>query len=116
MPLLRGKGDGAERQALVWNLGHHWAVRRGDWKLVQLFGHKPLLYDLSADPGENHDVAEAPARHRRAAGAAPRCWQRDKVPPLWPTQELLHVPLQDIFDRKPMTPTKEGPGAIEITT
>ena len=45
-----------------------------------------------------------------------RAWQRDKLPPLWPTQELLHVPLQDIFDRKPMTPTKEGPGAIEVTT
>jgi arylsulfatase A-like enzyme len=101
---------------MVWNLGRHWAVRRGDWKLVQLFGQRELLYDLAADPGESHDLArERPAivdELRRIHDQ----WQRDKLPPRWPTQQKLHVPLQDILDRKPMTPTREGPGAIEVTT
>jgi arylsulfatase A-like enzyme len=116
VPVLRGQGSVPDRHAFVWNLGRHWAVRRGDWKLVQLLGRKPLLYDLSADSGENNDVARHLPAIVKQLEQVHRAWQRDKLPPLWPTQELLHVPLQDIFDRKPMTPSKEGPGAIEVTT
>jgi arylsulfatase A-like enzyme len=114
-PFLRG-GPAPRREIMVWNLGRHWAVRKGDWKLVQLFGQKPLLYDLAADPGEKNDVARHLPAKLEELQQVYKAWQRDKVPPLWPTQELLHVPLQDIFDHKPMTPTKEGPGAIEVTT
>jgi arylsulfatase A-like enzyme len=115
-PFLRGAGPPPQRGVMVWNLGRHWAVRKGDWKLIQLFGQKPLLYDLAADPGENNDVARHIPAKIKELRQVYRAWQRDKVPPLWPTQELLHVPLQDILDHKPMSPTKEGPGAIEVTT
>ena len=40
LALLRGKGKAPNRDAFVWNLGRHWAVRRGDWKLVQLHGQQ----------------------------------------------------------------------------
>ena len=101
---------------MVWNLGRHWAVRRGDWKLIQLLGQKALLYDLAKDPGESHDLAADRPEVVRELEQIHDRWQQDKKPPGWPTQERLYVPLQDIFDHKPMTPTKEGPGAIEITT
>ena len=35
-------------------------VRRGDWKLVHYVGHSPQLFDLAADPFEEHDLAGRP--------------------------------------------------------
>jgi len=35
------------------------AVRRGKWKLIHYFGRSPDLYDLSEDPGETNNLAEA---------------------------------------------------------
>ncbi len=33
------------------------AMRRGHWKLLRLPDRLPMLYDLSADPGEQNDLA-----------------------------------------------------------
>ena len=35
-------------------------VRQGDWKLVHYVGHAPQLFDLAADPFEEHDLAGRP--------------------------------------------------------
>ncbi len=58
----------AER-TLVWQTGNHdelerksWlAVRRGNWKLVQPPDQPPMLFDLSQDPNESHNLAPARA-------------------------------------------------------
>jgi arylsulfatase B len=115
-PFLRGKGPAPRHDELIWRLGRHWAVERGDWKLVELFEQKPLLYDLATDLGENHDLAgEHPDLVRELEAIRAR-WEKLMKPPLWPTQEIIHVPLQDIFDRKPMVPARKGQVAIELTT
>lgn len=63
--LLRDSGLGLGRDALYWHYPHYYAttspvgaIRRGDWKLLEYFedGHVEL-YDLSADIGEQHDLA-----------------------------------------------------------
>ena len=36
-------------------------LRRGAWKLVHHEGFAPQLFDLSADPDEQHDLAREPA-------------------------------------------------------
>jgi arylsulfatase A len=65
-PALRGDGDLAERDAVFWHFPHYLndggppsgAVRSGRWKLIEPYGGGPAqLFDLSADPGESHDLA-----------------------------------------------------------
>jgi arylsulfatase A-like enzyme len=64
-PFLTGQADGRPHESLFWRFGPQWAVRSGDWKLVQSNGGsgKPELYNLAADIGEQDDLAaREPAR------------------------------------------------------
>jgi len=75
-----------------------------------------MLFNLATDPGESHDLAaERPDTVKQLEGLY-QAWRKDKKDPLWPTQELLYTPLQNILDRKQMIPGKKGPGMVEITT
>jgi arylsulfatase A len=71
--VLRGEAS-APRGPLFWHYPHYHAeggepasaVRRGDWKLIEFHEHsltgsgtKPQLFNLSSDPGETHDLADA---------------------------------------------------------
>ncbi len=58
LPTLLGKPQ-ESHSYLFWSYGPKKAVRRGDWKAVVPGKDKPLeLYDLAADIGEEHDVAQ----------------------------------------------------------
>jgi arylsulfatase A-like enzyme len=76
--LLRGQSDTAtSKRSLAWYYPHNHgsghpgsaAIRRGDLKLIYyLSGGQTELYDLAADPGEQHDLAAerpGPARELR---------------------------------------------------
>jgi arylsulfatase A-like enzyme len=58
LPILRGESALADRQ-LFWRIARpnrqQRAVRSGQWKLL-VDGGQFLLFDLSADPGEKHDL------------------------------------------------------------
>jgi arylsulfatase A-like enzyme len=60
LPTLKG-GTQKPHEFLYWEYherGFHQAVRMGDWKLVVPgLGAPPQLFNLSRDPGEQHDVA-----------------------------------------------------------
>ena len=66
LPALLGNKDQQEHEYLYWEFheqGGKQAVRQGKWKAVklQVFGSEtPVieLYDLSADIGEQHDIAD----------------------------------------------------------
>jgi len=71
LPLLRGQASLQKRhEFLYWEFyegGSCQAVRKGDWKAVRkpMFTGKTELYDLSADPGEEKNLAgEHPDRVR----------------------------------------------------
>jgi len=70
MPYLAGEKAGAPHDALYWRFGEQWAVRAGDFKLVQYDGNadtmsgkrnQPVstvkLYNLAKDIGETTDLA-----------------------------------------------------------
>lgn len=65
LPTLTGKGEQKQHKYLYWEFmeeGGKRAIRYGNWKLIRLQVNTPdktyhELYDLSADPGELHDVA-----------------------------------------------------------
>ena len=109
LPLLRGERKRLSRDTLVWRLGDHYAVRDGDWKLVQFLDVPPMLFDLAADPGERHDLAAEKAKKLAELQAIYQTWNAQTVKPLWTTRGDLWVKLQDLLDGKPLK-TLEGPG------
>ncbi len=65
VPLLTG-GTALERDALYWHYPHYHrtkpygAIRSREWKLIEFFEEGALeLYNLSSDPREEHNLAEA---------------------------------------------------------
>ena len=109
LPLLRGERDSLGRDTLVWRLGDHYAVRHGDWKLVQFLDFPPMLFDLAADPGERRDLAAKNAKKLAELQTIYQSWNAQTVKPLWTTRGDLWVRLQDLLDGKPVK-TLEGPG------
>ncbi len=68
LPTLLGTGAQSQHEFLYWEYHSQWrgaqAVRMGRWKGVRLGGHEnaaaPIqLFDLDADPREQHDIADA---------------------------------------------------------
>ncbi len=68
---LRGSGRPHRDQPLFWEHCGNAAVRRGDWKLVRIYGQPWELYDLAADPTELHDVI---GEHRELAEELLELW------------------------------------------
>jgi arylsulfatase A-like enzyme len=57
LPFLAKKQAIAPHESLMWNYTVGSAIRTGDWKLIRLPDRLPMLYHLSADMGEQHDLA-----------------------------------------------------------
>ncbi|MEX1041169.1 MAG: sulfatase-like hydrolase/transferase [Pirellulaceae bacterium] len=65
-PLLHGQADNHPERTLIWHLGQHaelnrgqwWAVRTGDWKLVIDRNQEEYLFDLATDPNEKKNLRE----------------------------------------------------------
>jgi arylsulfatase A len=53
LPVLQG-GEGDVNRVLHWRFGNQWAVRKGDWKLID----GRTLYHLGNDPGESKNLAK----------------------------------------------------------
>lgn len=84
LPHLTGGNGGPIRERHYWRMGGRAALREGDWKI-----HRPAanrdweLYDLVADPGEAHDLADAEPARRDALVAAFERLDGEMVEPLW---------------------------------
>lgn len=57
LPFLTGKREQPPHESLMWTYTVGSAIRTGDWKLLRLPDRLPMLYHLSADPGEQNDLA-----------------------------------------------------------
>ena len=75
-----------EPRLLYWRTDHSRAIRDGSWKLLQdrRDAASTRLYDLSADPGERHDLSIAhPEIAQRLLGALD-AWEAALPPAGWP--------------------------------
>ncbi|MBX9789329.1 MAG: sulfatase-like hydrolase/transferase [Pirellulales bacterium] len=101
LPYLTGKQTGPPHAALFWRFGTQWAVRMGNWKLVQGYDYaiaqpdprpsmtkvtQPLLFDLAADIGEAHDLAAQQPEKVKELRTAWEAWNRENVEPAWSPQ------------------------------
>jgi len=61
LPYLKGENKDRPHETLYWRFTPQWAIRDGDWKLVQGRdgGPKPGLFNLAEDIGEKNDLASA---------------------------------------------------------
>ena len=57
LPYLAGRNTAAPHDQLLWRFTISACVRTGDWKLIRLPDRLPMLYRLSQDISEQHDVA-----------------------------------------------------------
>ncbi len=84
-PFVTGENDVRPHPTLFWRRGNNWAIRDGDWKLVNAQGDNPLLFDLSSDEPEQVDVSsshgEVVARLQREYDN----WNAQLVPAKWRT-------------------------------
>jgi arylsulfatase A-like enzyme len=69
LPFLTGRTDSIHRTTMKWKYTVGTAIREGDWKLVRLPDRLPMLYNLSDDISEQHDLSmQYPERTRAMLG------------------------------------------------
>ena len=82
-PFLTGEKKGVPHDVLFWRMGPRYAVRKGEWKLVQERTGGQALFDLSADIGETKDLArERPEKLKELLDDHAR-WDSQMVDALW---------------------------------
>ncbi|WP_327242702.1 sulfatase-like hydrolase/transferase [Streptomyces sp. NBC_01320] len=101
-----GDGDGAERQRIVVydEYGPVRMIRTRDWKYVHRYPHGPHeLYDLAHDPGEEHNLADAPLHTAVRTELATRldAWFAEYVDP---ALDGARLPVTGSGQRTPVTP------------
>lgn len=94
MPYIMGEKRTVPHEMLFWRSGTNSAVRKGNWKLVNLNQRTTLLYDLSKDVAENNDVAGENPDVVDELTKAFAAWNSEMVEPLWPTRRVLRISLE----------------------
>jgi len=88
VPFLTGARTGAPHAELFWRYGDQWAVRAGDWKLVQWKGlEAPRLFDLQQDPREETDRSADEPELARRLRARYEAWNAEQSAPRWARRE-----------------------------
>lgn len=86
LPLARGATAAPPHGFLFWGAGGRGAVRKGDWKLLELPPAPARLYNLRRDPGERTDLAASRPALVEELRRARVAWGQGLVPPLWPPE------------------------------
>ncbi|MBL8213468.1 MAG: sulfatase [Bryobacterales bacterium] len=85
LPYLTGARKEAPHEALFWRFGAQWAVRKGDWKLIESIDGVRLFH-LTQDLGETKDLAAAEPGKAKELQAAYDAWNASNIAPRWGTR------------------------------
>jgi arylsulfatase A-like enzyme len=83
LPHLRGRQSAPPHDVLFWRHGDKWAIRSGDWKLLQQGGGEAMLFDLANDVGEQQDRAAGEADRVAALRSRYETWDAQLIAPRW---------------------------------
>jgi arylsulfatase A-like enzyme len=89
LPYFKGEKADAPHETLAWRFGPQKAIRRGDWKLVDVRDMEAKtqsgwqLYDLSADIGETKNLAAEKPELVAELAKAWDDWNAKNIPPQW---------------------------------
>ncbi len=105
LPYLSGQAQGRPHQTLYWRSGQYKVLMDGDWKLQDSEAqHKIWLYNLSADPTEQTNLAAAQPEKVKSMMATLASINGQMVKPIWPS--LLQGPI--FIDHPSGQPQKKG--------
>ncbi len=85
LPYLTDKTKGRPHDTLYWRFGAQWAIRHGDYKLVEgrEGENKPWLINLGTDIAESKDLtASEPAKAKELKAIWDK-WNAEQMAPLW---------------------------------
>ena len=98
LPFLTEKAKGVPHESLYWRFGTQWAIRQGDWKLVQGYDYDaeqptgqpqllkvvaPRLHNLAEDIGETKDLAAQHPDKVKVLKAVWDAWNKELQEPGW---------------------------------
>jgi len=89
LPYLKGENSQPPHETLAWRFGPQKAIRRGQWKLVDVRDMDAKtqsgwqLYDLAEDIGEKNNLAAAKPELVAELSAAWNEWDLRNIPPQW---------------------------------
>jgi arylsulfatase A-like enzyme len=94
LPLATGEARELARRPLFWRSGHYKVVLADGFKLMA--SDRPerrWLYDLRADPTEQHDLSETRPEKRRELQALLDAYDAEVGPPAWPALVEAAIPV-----------------------
>src|SRR5262249_50158663 len=83
-PHLNGQNQDRPHETLYWRLGQQWAIRHGDYKLVQPVQGECQLFDLAHDAAEQHDLKSQQPQLASELERLYQAWNAELSEPLWP--------------------------------
>ena len=105
MPFVTTRLQDAPHKTLYWRDGDYKVLLAGGWKLQSAERPKKVwLFDLTKDPTEKTNLAEAMPDKVKELQSALASVDAEQVKPLWPT--LLEAPVR--IDRPAGTPVVKG--------
>lgn len=98
LPYLENK-DVIPHKTLFWRLGHHGAVRKGDWKLIWFDDAAPRLHDLSKDIAEQQNLSEQEPEITRSLLEEFHQWEKELIKPVWRTDTIWKAHSRARYDQ-----------------
>ncbi|MDF1842797.1 MAG: sulfatase [Rubripirellula sp.] len=91
-PWLSGQRTDSPHQSLYWRNGDNSAMRKGNWKMIEVPNHV-WLFDLDSDLGEQNNVAEQHLDRVHEMQQEFRVWESTLKDPAWPPKpnRPIHV-------------------------
>ncbi len=83
LPFVLGEAKQPPHETLYWRFGQQHAIRQGNYKLLQRNKQPQELYDLAADPGEQHDLAGEKREIVDQLNKSYSVWNAELAAPLW---------------------------------
>lgn len=89
LPYLDGVSTDLPHETLYWRYAtgdneYGYAVRHGDWKLVESrYKNRALLFDLASDPYEIHDLASTQPEKAKQLSDMIKKWDAKNIAPIW---------------------------------
>jgi arylsulfatase A-like enzyme len=83
LPYLDGQTKTVPHKVLHWRFGAQWAIRKGDYKLMQAAEGGVQLFDLTKDVAEQHDLAADKADLAAELKKDHDAWNAELQEPKW---------------------------------
>jgi arylsulfatase A-like enzyme len=83
LPYLTGKNPARPRETLYWRFGEQWAIRQGDWKLVEsrIDNNTPRRINLAEDLSEANDLSAQHPEKVHELTSAWKAWSDEQSRP-----------------------------------